>query len=183
MLSSAANPGVTIQITVLENEAFKPKLATAMQAGDPPDVFQSWGGGVLYRVRQAGLVQDITADSPRTAGAIPFSRRRSISTANDGKFYGVPWNMGMVVVWYNKALFTKAASKTPATWTEFLTTVNTLKEAGITPITVGEKDKWPGHFHPGSTWPFATGGKAAFDAAYTRDGSFADPPSSSRRAI
>ncbi|HEX5900655.1 MAG TPA: extracellular solute-binding protein, partial [Solirubrobacteraceae bacterium] len=43
----AAHPNVTIKITVLENEAFKAKLTTNMQAGKPPDLFQSWGGGTL----------------------------------------------------------------------------------------------------------------------------------------
>src|SRR5215217_5356539 len=84
--------------------------------------------------------------------------------------------MGVVVVWYNKALFAQAGiEKTPTTWAEFLTVVQTLKAAGITPITVGEGDKWPGHFY----WVYLairSGGKAAFDAAYTRQGSFADPP-------
>ena len=44
---TAAHPNVKINITVLENEAFKTKLATAMQAGDVPDLFQSWGGGTM----------------------------------------------------------------------------------------------------------------------------------------
>ena len=43
----AAHPGVKVNITVLENEAFKSKLALDMQAGTAPDIFQSWGGGVL----------------------------------------------------------------------------------------------------------------------------------------
>ncbi|HQE99940.1 MAG TPA: extracellular solute-binding protein, partial [Anaerolineae bacterium] len=43
----AAHPNVTIEITVLENEAFKTKLTTVMQSGSPPDIFQSWGGGTM----------------------------------------------------------------------------------------------------------------------------------------
>src|SRR5262249_28080479 len=39
------HPDVSIEITVIENQAFKQKLATAMQSGSPPDIFQSWGGG------------------------------------------------------------------------------------------------------------------------------------------
>src|SRR5690242_13373688 len=58
----AANPNVEIEITVLENEAFKQKIATAMQSGEPPDVFQSWGGGVLFEYADAGLVKDISAE-------------------------------------------------------------------------------------------------------------------------
>jgi hypothetical protein len=49
-----------------------------------------------------------------------------------------------------------------------------LKDAGITPIALGEKDKWPGHFY----WVYLAmrvGGQDAFTKAYTRQGSFADP--------
>ncbi len=92
------------------------------------------------------------------------------------KNYGVPWRLGMVGVWFNKSIFADAGIETPpATWTEFLEVVETLKAAGITPISLGEGDKWPGHFY----WVYLAirnGGKAAFDAAFSGDGSFADPP-------
>ena len=52
----AEHPNVTVKITVLENEAFKTKLTTTMQAGNVPDVFQSWGGGTLAEQADAGLV-------------------------------------------------------------------------------------------------------------------------------
>ncbi|MEK8104805.1 extracellular solute-binding protein [Micromonospora sp. M12] len=52
-----AHSNVTIDIQPLENEAFKAKLTTATQAGDPPDLFQSWGGGVLKQQVDAGLVR------------------------------------------------------------------------------------------------------------------------------
>lgn len=173
---TAANPNVEIEITVLENEAFKQKLATAMQSGNPPDVFQSWGGGVLFEYANAELVKDITADLSTDGWGDSFLPAALNLYGTDDKYYGVPWNMGVVVVWYNKALFTQAGIEAPpTTWAEFLETVNTLKAAGITPITVGEKDKWPGHFY----WVYLairTGGKAAFDSAYSREGAFTDAP-------
>ena len=58
----ASHPNVEIEITILENESFKQKLSTSMQSGEPPDIFQSWGGGVLYEYADAGLGKDITAD-------------------------------------------------------------------------------------------------------------------------
>ena len=65
----------------------------------------------------------------------------------DGKQYGIPFNLGMVGVWYRKSLFEQAGiDGPPATWDEFLTDIQTLKAKGITPLAVGEKDKWPGMF-------------------------------------
>jgi raffinose/stachyose/melibiose transport system substrate-binding protein len=141
----ADNPNVDIKITVLENEAFKTKLTTTMQAGKVPDVFQSWGGGTLAEQAQAGLVQDITEPTSDWIGDLNEAGVGLYQV--DDKQYGVPYNLGMVGLWYNKALFKKAGiSEPPATWDEFLADVEKLKAAGITPIALGEKDKWPGMF-------------------------------------
>ncbi|HEX2913700.1 MAG TPA: extracellular solute-binding protein [Chloroflexia bacterium] len=169
-----ANPGVQIEITILENDAFKTKLTTVMQSGNPPDLFQSWGGGVMAEYARAGLLKDITNDLKGGWGD-SFNKAPLDVYSADGKYFGVPWDMGAVGFWYNKALFAKAGiSAPPATWSELLSDVKKLQAAGITPISLGEKDKWPGHFY----WVYLAtrlGGKAAFDKAYNRSGSFADP--------
>jgi len=172
----AAHPNVTIEITVLENEAFKTKLTTVMQSGDPPDIFQSWGGGTFNQQVEAGLLKDITADlDADSAWRDSFAPGALGVYSYQGKNYGVPWDMGMVGFWYNKALFEQAGiDAPPATWTEFLEDVQILKDAGITPISIGEGDKWPGmHF-----WNYLATrlcGQAKFEAAMARTGSFTDP--------
>ena len=50
----AEHPNVTIELTVLENEAFKQKIKAAVNAGDPPDLFHSWGGGVMLEFANLG---------------------------------------------------------------------------------------------------------------------------------
>ena len=173
----AAHPNVTIEITVLENEAFKTKLTTVMQSGEPPDIFQSWGGGVMNEYANAGLLKDITADLDADGGAWrdSFSPGALGVYSYQGKNFGVPWDMGMVGFWYNKDLFAKAGiDAPPTTWTELLADIQKLKDAGITPIALGAGDKWPAAFW----WEYLAvrmGGKAAFDAASSRSGSFADP--------
>jgi raffinose/stachyose/melibiose transport system substrate-binding protein len=170
-----AHPNVTIKITTIENDSFKTKLATDMQSGNPPDLFHSWGGGVLFQYAQAGLVKDITPDLQGDWGN-SFNKSALDVYGQDGKYYGVPWDMGAVGFWYNKTLFAKAGiQQPPTTWSEFLQDVQKLKSAGITPIALGEKDKWPGHYW----WAYLAvrmGGKDAFTKAYNRAGSFADPP-------
>ncbi len=174
----AAHPNVTIEITVMENEAFKAKMTTVMQSGNPPDLFQSWGGGVMNEYAKAGLLKDITSylDADGGAWRATFSPGALGVYSFEGKNYGVPRDMGMVGFWYNKDLFAQAGiQEPPKTWTELLDVVKKLKAAGITPIALGEGDKWPGAFW----WEYLAvriGGKAAFDAAYSRKGSFTDAP-------
>jgi raffinose/stachyose/melibiose transport system substrate-binding protein len=172
----AAHPNVIIDITVLENEAFKAKLTTVMQSGEPPDVFQSWGGGTFNQQVEAGLLKDITADLQADAAWRDSFAPGALGVYSyQGKNYGVPWDMGMVGFWYNKALFEQAGIEAPpTTWTEFLADVQTLKDAGITPISIGEGDKWPGMHY----WNYLATrlcGQAGFDAALARTGSFTDP--------
>ena len=138
----AAHPNVKINITILENEAFKTKLATAMQSGQVPDLFQSWGGGIMAAQADAGMLKDITSDISSWKDTI---NPGALSIyAYKGKQYGVPWDMGMIGVWYNKALFAKVGiTAPPATWDDFLADVSKLKAGGITPLAIAGKDMWP----------------------------------------
>lgn len=174
----AANPCIQINITVLENEAFKARLTTVMQSGEPPDLFHSWGGGQLWAYADAGLLRNI---APELEGEWKdgISSTAALDLyGQDGEYYGVPWQWGAVGIYYNKDMFAQAGldpENPPQTWTEFLDTVQVLKDAGITPITMGEGDKWPGHFW----WVYLAirnGGEDAFLQAYGRNGAFTDPP-------
>jgi raffinose/stachyose/melibiose transport system substrate-binding protein len=172
-----AHPNVDIKITVIANDPFKTKLNTAMQAGTPPDIFQSWGGGVLQQYAAAGLLKDITPDLQQGGWGDSFGKAGLDLYSYNGKTYGVPWDLGAVGFWYNKALFTQAGiTQTPKTWDDFLNVIKQLQAAGITPLAVGEKDEWPGAFY----WEYLAvriGGQAAFDKAYShKGGAFTDQP-------
>jgi len=172
----AEHPNVTINITVLENEAFKTKLTTVMQSGTPPDIFQSWGGGVMNDQANAGLLLDITSylDANNGAWRNTFAPGALAVYALDGKNYGVPWDMGMVGWWYNKDLFAQAnITQPPTTWTELINDVKALQAAGITPIALGEKDSWTG-MHIWSYLATRICGKDGFLAAANRTGAFTD---------
>lgn len=160
-----AHTNVKIAIQPLENEAFKAKLTTATQAGSPPDLFQSWGGGVLRQQVEAGLVKDITAEVQPWIGTLLPASVQPFTI--DGKIYGVPFDVGMVGFWYNKELFTKAGvTDLPTTWSQLLAVVSRVKAAGITPIALAGKEKWPAHFY----WSYLAmrvGGLGALQKAAT----------------
>ena len=138
---TAAHPNVKINITVIENEKFKAKLA-ATPADGYPDLFQSWGGATMGAQADAGLLQDITAavapwKDTVNAGAMSIYQYKGVQ-------YGVPWDMGMIGFWYNKDLFQQAGITTPpTTWEEYLAAIPKLKALGVAPLAIAGKDKWP----------------------------------------
>lgn len=141
----AAHPNVSIKITAMENEAFKSKMTTVVQSGDMPDIYQTWGGGVLAQHAEAGLAKDITDDVASWSGN--FTQAALAPYQINGRLYAIPYDVGMVGFWYNKALFKKAGiEQPPATWGEFIDAVKKLKKAGITPIALAGQAKWPGHY-------------------------------------
>jgi raffinose/stachyose/melibiose transport system substrate-binding protein len=159
----AAHPNVRIKLTNLENEAYKSKMTALVASGKLPDVYVTWGGGVLKQQIDAGLVKNLGSDGASLLGTItPVSQK---PYQFDGKTYAIPYDMGMVGFWYNKRHFAKAGIKEPPkTWTEFLDAVGKLKGAGVTPIALAGKDKWPGHYY----WAYLAmrvGGMTAMEQA------------------
>ena len=147
----AKHPGVKIELQFLENQAFKAKLPTLLQSKDAPAMFYTWGGGVL----QAQSVTDALRPLDAKLDADGGEWRKSLNPAAveglsfDGKVWAAPFRTGVVDFYYNKEMFQKAGidpSKI-ATWDDFLATVKTLKQAGLTPLAGGGRDKWPLHFY------------------------------------
>nr|WP_311771678.1 extracellular solute-binding protein [Cohnella lubricantis] len=65
----------------------------------------------------------------------------------DGNVYALPDGNNIEVVYYNKDLFAQAGiSAPPATFEELLADVKALKDKGIIPMAIGEKDTWTGSF-------------------------------------
>ncbi|MER6037047.1 MULTISPECIES: extracellular solute-binding protein [unclassified Streptomyces] len=142
----AQNPKVKVKIVQLENDAYKSKMTALTASGKLPDIFHTWGGGVLRQQVDAGLVEDLTdRTKPWADGLLPVAKQPYLL---DDKVYGVPFDIGMIGFWYNKALFKKAGITTaPTTWSGFLDAVRSLKSAGVTPIALAGKEKWPGMYY------------------------------------
>ncbi|NGO40969.1 extracellular solute-binding protein [Streptomyces ureilyticus] len=155
----AAHPDVKIKIVTLENEAYKSKMTAQTASGKLPDIFHTWGGGVLQQQIDAGLVEDLSGKiSSWTKDYLPAS---VAPFRLDDKMYAVPFDVGMVGFWYNKALFKQAGIDTPpTTWSGYLDAVKALKDEGITPIALAGKEKWPGMYY----WAYLSMRVAGLDA-------------------
>ncbi|MEV0642922.1 extracellular solute-binding protein [Streptomyces sp. NPDC050619] len=142
----AQNPKVKIKIVQLENDAYKSKMTALTASGKLPDIFHTWGGGVLKQQVDAGLVEDLTDKTqPWADSLLPVAKEPYLL---DDRAYGIPFDIGMIGFWYNKALFKRAGvSAPPTTWSGFLDAVGKLKAKGITPLALAGKETWTGMYY------------------------------------
>ncbi|MFI9804186.1 extracellular solute-binding protein [Streptomyces sp. NPDC052301] len=160
----AQNPKVKLKIVQLENDAYKSKMTALTASGKLPDIFHTWGGGVLRQQVDAGLVEDLTGRTEPWAGGLLSVAKQPYLL--DDKLYGIPFDIGMVGFWYNKALFEKAGiSAPPTTWSGFLDAVGKLKSAGVTPLALAGKESWTGMYY----WAYLAMRTAGVDALRKAD--------------
>lgn len=152
--------GHDVQVQAVEQE----RLAVMFEF-EPPALFYTSGG---YRLRDQvrhGRVRDITDDLADVIATIPSGLLAPYTV--DGRIYGLPYHVGGVGFWYNKALFAEAGldpERPPQTWDEFLDAVDTLKRAGVTPVALGGADDWTATYWFGAL-ATRTAGAGAFTLA------------------
>jgi raffinose/stachyose/melibiose transport system substrate-binding protein len=146
ILSDAAGRAdAEVEVEAIKNDAFKSRLQTELAGGDPPDVFHTWGGGILQAQARAGKVLDLSdmltgGDVTYNAGAMQFCKF-------DGAVYAVPLDISVVPLWYNKRLLREHGIAPPATFAELMAACKKLRAAGVTPLALGNAQQWPGAFY------------------------------------
>ena len=148
------------------NTASDSARALRWQNGDPLDVDTGrWSNQALptWDWVDNGFVLDMTpyVDQPLangekwadtfTAGAKSFAIDSRAGTATPGAWWGVPFEMVLMLVHYNVKIFEELEVQPATTWSEFLTLCETINEKGrdrgIKPITVsGPTDVYCGHW-------------------------------------
>ena len=142
----AAHPKVTFTVDPIQNEQFTTKVPAALEGASPPEIYQQWGGGAIGSQITSGKVMDLTPLVSPWISELGATAQGWQSS--DGKQYGVPYDLHVVGFWYRKDLFARAGiTAPPATMDEFNTDVAKLKAAGIAPVAIGSKDKWPDAFY------------------------------------
>lgn len=137
--------GNTVKLTTMDGESYKTKIKTCVASNTLPDVFSYWTGEMFDVLTESGNILDLTeminADTEYKDQFIGGSFEE---VTVDGKIYAVPTSITGQVLYYNKALFEEAGiSEAPKTLSELEADCEALKNAGITPIVVGSKDRWP----------------------------------------
>ena len=116
-------------------------LATRLQAGDPPDSWQGHAGQELIGTYVAGdQIQPLNDlyDSEGWLSVMPETLIPLIS--DNGNIYSVPVNIHRAnVLWYNPAVLQANNVSVPNSIEEWMTAMDTLQAAGVTPLALGEQ--------------------------------------------
>jgi glucose/mannose transport system substrate-binding protein len=116
-------------------------LATRLQAGDPPDSWQGHAGQELIGTYVAGQQIEPLNDLYEAEGWIDVMPETLIPLiSQDGNIYSVPVNIHRAnVLWYNPVVLEANGVTVPTTIDEFITALETLQGAGVTPLALGEQ--------------------------------------------
>ena len=156
-----------VKLTVIPADSYQQKVGSAAGAKQLPDLLAT---DVVYAPNYAskGVYLDITARVNTLAFKSTLAPAHMKTATHQGKIYGVPHDIDLSAIFYNKVLFTKAGldpAKPPTTLDELYTDVKKINALGG-----GTNGYFFGGACPGcmlfTTWPmiWASGATVLNDA-------------------
>lgn len=147
----AANPGVTIEREVYETSDLTELLPLALSEASGPDVAMiNQGIANMGPLVEAGLLLPLDDYAAQYGWLDRYGeglhQRNSFTEGatqfGEGNLYGVSNTAEVVGVFYHRDMFEEMGLEVPTTFDEFQTLLQTVKDAGMTPIIFGSLDGW-----------------------------------------
>ena len=139
---NASHPKIHVTMTVQPWATLGQKLPAAWATGQGPDLATpSPDPGSIFTYIKTNAAMDLSSDTGSgddqiNADAFPDAVKSAFTV--DGKLYAVPANLATLVLYYNKALFTKAGiTAAPKTQDEFIDAAKKLTVGGDKPSQYG----------------------------------------------
>lgn len=139
----AENPDIKVNMQTYANEAYKTAIQVGIASSEPPDIYFNWAGDDSFRYVREGQAADLTEYANRD-GWGELAPGATAAFSLDGEVYGVPMQQLSKYFYYNKEIFEREGLSEPATFDDLLGICKTLKDKGVTPISFGNSERWPG---------------------------------------
>lgn len=135
--------GASVKVNTVDHNSFQENINTYLQ-GSPDDVFTWFSGYRMQFFAAKGLAGDISDvwTKPGTADLSPALK--AASTGVDGKQYFIPFYYYPWALFYRKSVFAEKGYKIPTTLDALFKLGDQMKKDGLTPISMADKDGWPG---------------------------------------
>lgn len=140
----STHKNVKIDVEVLDNEQYKNKMKVLASSNQLPDVGMTWAAGYMQPFVSGNLYAPL--DNVLNSGNLKesFIKGTTEAFSMNGKTYGLPLELNITPIYYNKQIFKKYNLQVPTTYADFQTVVKTLAQHGVAPIALGNKDRWTG---------------------------------------
>lgn len=124
--------------------AIRASVRLALPAGAAPDVFCTWpAAAVLSGYAKAGYLYDLTSAAQQLGWFDKLPEIEIDRCSYNGRLYAYPQGWDLMVVYYNKDIFSELGLNVPENYAQFLTVGDKIKKAGYIPIAFGNKGQWP----------------------------------------
>jgi ABC-type glycerol-3-phosphate transport system substrate-binding protein len=140
------NPEYLLTHTPVDHEAFKTSIRVMLAGGNPPDLFSYWAGARVQFVVDAGRLAPIDDVFEANNLTKLFPPAVLQGCTYSGKKYFLPLTQHFCAFFYNKRIFEEVGVEPPETWDQFLAVCKKIKAAGITPMSLGSRERWPAQF-------------------------------------
>ncbi len=124
----------------------KAVMITRLVGGNPPDSFQVHGGAELFHSYvDPGFMQPVTHLLEEWDVVDDFNPEiLDLVRGEDGEIYSVPLNIHRSnVMWTNQRILEEHGLEAPETIEEMFDVFEALEEAGVTPLALGDLNRWP----------------------------------------
>jgi ABC-type glycerol-3-phosphate transport system substrate-binding protein len=108
-----------------------------------PDILTWISTGEDFTLQEEGLFLDLSELWQDESWHSGFPAAAAGASGTDGSYYMVPFSVESWKIYYRKSLFLDHDFDVPHTWNELLSICAALSDAGITPIALGARFKWP----------------------------------------
>lgn len=130
--------------TTADRPSYLQKLRTLIAGNNMPDIIDIDADPYCKELVDAGMLVDVKSF---LEGENVYDKFYPIALKyqefTDGTMYTLPLEYHVEMIWYNKQIFAENNVEVPKTIDEWLDVCKTLKDNGVTPISVDGIDRWP----------------------------------------
>lgn len=141
-----AHPQSRVRATGFEHESFKVGIQVMLSSGNPPDMFSYWAGAKVQALVNDDYLAPIDHVWAEAGLDTVFGPSLGAACTYDDHKYALPLTQHYAAFFYNKKVFAAHGVKPPTTWDELLAVCEKLKKAGVTPLALGSRERWPAQF-------------------------------------
>ena len=139
----AANPNIKIVREAIQNDQLRQTVNTAISSGTGPDViFYDAGPGYAGVLASAGMLLPLDDYAAKYGWGEKIAAPSKEQTTIDGTWYGLPLQVDLIGMYYNKTLLDKEGLKVPTTLDELKTFCGEATAKGFTPIAFADNPGW-----------------------------------------